>query len=106
VGRAIEAVRLAGGVASWAHPAYDEQTPAALAELASMGLGAVEVAFPNARPAHAKQLRLLAGRLGLAITGGSDCHGPGKRNVGSITVSDEELRRLRGMRCSMPSTKQ
>jgi predicted metal-dependent phosphoesterase TrpH len=105
IGEAIALVRRAGGVAAWAHPTYDG-TRERLAELAGLGLGAVEVEFPEVRPARAAELRAWARALGLAVTGGSDCHGPGRRTVGSGTVSDEELEALRAQRgegpCSAP----
>jgi predicted metal-dependent phosphoesterase TrpH len=91
---ALALVRGAGGVAAWAHPPYD-CTQDGLAELWAMGLGAVEVEYPDVRPSRGKQLRAWAAALGLAVTGGSDCHGPGRRSVGACTVSAEELERLR-----------
>jgi predicted metal-dependent phosphoesterase TrpH len=97
VDAAVALVRGGGGVASWAHPPYDEGMSATLAELAAMGLRAVEAAYPGMRPAQSRALREQAGRLGLAVTGGSDCHGPGPRGVGSVTISDEELSLLRGL---------
>jgi hypothetical protein len=60
-----------------------------------MGLGAVEVEYPDVRRSIVLQWRAWADSLGLAITGGSDCHGPGVRFVGSCTISDQELDRLR-----------
>jgi len=97
VAQAIELVRAAGGVAGWAHPPQrcDRQS---LATLRGLGLGAVEVEYPEVRRGRQHQLRLWAAELGLAITGGSDCHGPGRREVGCCTISTEELERLRGQR--------
>ena len=42
-------------------------------------------------------LRALAESLGLAVVGGSDCHGPDdpRRAVGQRTISGEDLERLR-----------
>jgi predicted metal-dependent phosphoesterase TrpH len=94
VAEAIALVRQAGGVAAWAHPAYDT-TLEALAELARLGLGAVEADFPDARPTRAAQLRAWAEALGLAVSAGSDCHGPGPRAIGARTLSDEDFARLR-----------
>jgi predicted metal-dependent phosphoesterase TrpH len=101
VGEAIALVRAAGGVASWAHPPYD-QCMARLGDLAAAGLGAVEVVFPTVRPTHARNVRELATRLRLAVSGGSDCHGPGGNGVGAYTISSDELERLR---CSAPCTR-
>jgi predicted metal-dependent phosphoesterase TrpH len=94
VAEAIGLVRTAGGVASWAHP------PAAapfeqFAELRRLGLGAIEVEFADVSRARSRQLRKFAAELDLAVSGGSDCHGPGPHEVGSCTISAEELLRLR-----------
>jgi predicted metal-dependent phosphoesterase TrpH len=96
VAEAITLVGRAGGVAAWAHPAYD-CTRESLAELRSLGLGAVEAEYPDTRPGRVRELRSWANELGLAVTGGSDCHGPGKRGVGTCTVTTAELERLRRM---------
>ena len=39
----------------------------------------------------------IAARLGLLVTGGSDCHGPhpARRHIGSEAVTSEQLDRLR-----------
>ncbi len=94
VAEAIAIVRSAGGVTSWAHPppgAPFEQ----YADLTRLGLGAVEAIYPDFRTAHVRRLRDFAAQLGLAVSGGSDCHGPGPREIGCCTVSGEELERLR-----------
>jgi 3',5'-nucleoside bisphosphate phosphatase len=94
VAEALPIVRAACGIASWAHP------PAAapfeqFAELRRLGLGAVEVEYPDIRRARNRQLRDYAAKLGLAVSGGSDCHGPGPRPVGCATITADELERLR-----------
>ena len=94
VGEAAALVRGAGGVAAYAHPPYD-CTMETLAELRDLGLGAVEVDYPAVRASRGRQLRAWAAKLGLAVTAGSDCHGPGKHAVGACTVSTEELDLLR-----------
>src|SRR5262245_35377350 len=94
--QALALVRGAGGVAAWAHPAYD-CTRDSLARLRDRGLGAVEAEYPDTRRARGQELRRWADELGLAVTGGSDCHGPGRRAVGAWTISDSELDRLRRM---------
>jgi hypothetical protein len=96
VAEAIALVRAAGGVTSWAHPpagAPFEQ----FAQLRRFGLQAIEVEYPETRRARNRQLREYAGKLGLAISGGSDCHGPGPRSVGCASISSEELERLRAL---------
>jgi predicted metal-dependent phosphoesterase TrpH len=96
IAEAIARVRGAGGVAAWAHPSYD-CTRETLGELRSLGLGAVETEYPGIRRGRTRELRALAAELHLAVTGGSDCHGPGhyRRAVGARTISSEELDRLR-----------
>jgi predicted metal-dependent phosphoesterase TrpH len=91
---ALALVRGAGGVAAWAHPSYDCNRDS-LAELRAQGLGAVEAEYPDTRRARTRELRAWAAELGLAVTGGSDCHGPGRRPVGACTVSADEIDRLR-----------
>ncbi len=96
VADAIRVVREAAGVAAWAHPNYD-CTRESLAGLRDQGLQAVEVDWPSCRPARARQLRSWAGELNLAVTGGSDCHGPDNplRSVGAGGITLPELERLR-----------
>jgi 3',5'-nucleoside bisphosphate phosphatase len=95
VAEAIALVRGAGGVASWAHPSYD-CTRETLAELRDCGLGAVEAQYPAFRPGRARELRGWAADLGLAVTGGSDCHGaePLNRALGACTLTAGELAAL------------
>jgi predicted metal-dependent phosphoesterase TrpH len=93
-GEALALVGAAGGVAALAHPAYDD-TRERLTELRDLGLRAVEAEYPDFRAGRVRELRAWAEALGLAVTGGSDCHGPGPRGVGSRTVSAAELDRLR-----------
>jgi 3',5'-nucleoside bisphosphate phosphatase len=105
VAEAIALVRGAGGVASWAHPAYDGLRDG-LAELRRLGLDAVEADYPAHRPARRRQVRRWAEELGLAVTGGSDCHGPGPaaRAIGACGVSAAELADLRRRAASVPSS--
>jgi 3',5'-nucleoside bisphosphate phosphatase len=96
VAEALALVRAAGGVAAWAHPPYD-CTQENLTELRDLGMAAVEVEYPDVRRSRSLELRGWAKQLGLAVTGGSDCHGPGRRCVGSCTVSADEFAQLRQM---------
>jgi 3',5'-nucleoside bisphosphate phosphatase len=94
VAEALALVRGAGGVAALAHPRYD-CTQDSLTELQNLGLDAVEAEYPGTRPSRIRELRGWADALGLAVTGGSDCHGPGRRAVGACTITTVELERLR-----------
>jgi predicted metal-dependent phosphoesterase TrpH len=96
---AAEAIALlqgAGGVAAWAHPAYD-CTRERLLHLRSVGLQGVEAVYPSCRHARSRELRAWAAELGLVITGGSDCHGPGQHHhaIGASGITLEELDRIR-----------
>jgi predicted metal-dependent phosphoesterase TrpH len=93
---AIAAVQAAGGVVALAHPAYD-CTRERLADLACRGLQAVEVEFPACPARRSRELRAWAAELGLALSGGSDCHGPDpwQRAVGARGVTVRELEALR-----------
>jgi predicted metal-dependent phosphoesterase TrpH len=96
VAEALALVGAAGGVAACAHPPYD-CVERHLAELHALGLGAVEVEYPDTAPSRRRELRGWAIALGLAVSGGSDCHGPGRRCLGACSVSADELERLREM---------
>ena len=96
IAEAIALVRGASGVASWAHPTYD-CSKESLLELKALGLGAIEAEYPAFSSSRTKMLRSWANDLGLAITGGSDCHGPDQphRAIGARSISHDELGRLR-----------
>jgi hypothetical protein len=68
-------------------------------ELHRLGLNAIEVEYPETRNNRNRRLRDLAARLGLAVTGGSDCHGPGPRAIGCRTITLAELEKLRPVVC-------
>ena len=87
-GRAIALIRGADGVASWAHPNADCSRDTLL-DLKRLGLGAVESQYPAFSQTRAKELRGWANELGLAISGGSDCHGPDqpRRAIGVSSIT-------------------
>jgi len=101
---AVELVQRSGGVAAIAHPATignDSLIP----PLAGRGLVGLECIHPKHDPASEQRYRDLAQRLGLVVTGGSDCHGrrPGGSMIGygdvPASVVDElevAVRRVRG----------
>ena len=72
----IDIVRRAGGIVSFAHPGklhFDHLIPT----LASQGLAAIEVFHPDHDAALVEKYGAMARALGLAMSGGSDYHGPG-----------------------------
>lgn len=95
VGEAIALVSEAGGVSSWAHPPADA-TEGDLRTLYNLGMRAVEVDWPTVKPSRGRTLRQWARAIGLAVSAGSDCHGPGepKRAIGACGVTLDELNGL------------
>jgi hypothetical protein len=75
-------IREAGGVAVLAHPTAIDPSPASLDEvltgLKKAGLAGIEALYPTHSAKTTRQLRRLAERLDLLITGGSDFHGDRK----------------------------
>lgn len=93
---AIGLIRTAGGVTSWAHPPADASLDD-VRRLEEIGLQALEVEFPACCPRRSRELRLWASHAGLAVTGGSDCHGPDdrRRPIGGGGIRVAELADLR-----------
>ena len=71
---AIALVREAGGFPFIAHPAAYQVTDL-IAAFAKEGLAGVEAFYPQHTQKERADLALLAGELGLAVSGGSDWHG-------------------------------
>jgi predicted metal-dependent phosphoesterase TrpH len=96
VAEAVRLVRAAGGLTSIAHPS-PVLSRDGLIRLRDLGVQAVEAAYPSIRAAREQELRQWAAALGLAVTGGSDCHGPGVpgRALGARGVTREELVAIR-----------
>ena len=80
VGEAIAAIHEAGGLAVWAHPFWDIDSPGevreALERYAALELDGVEAFYPTHDAGHAAQLAADAAGLGLLTTGSADFHGP------------------------------
>jgi predicted metal-dependent phosphoesterase TrpH len=93
----VALIHEAGGLASLAHPGlmgHDEWIP----PIASSGLDALEVYYVEHSPDMTTHYRVLAERLGLAMTGGSDFHGDpahGPARPGSVSLPDEAYRALK-----------
>lgn len=90
----VRLIREAGGVPVLAHPGTRGARRIGLAdnlaELASAGLFGLEVDHPENQPDALAELRTLAERYGLAITGSSDFHGTRKPNrLGERTTATE-----------------
>src|SRR6266404_3829506 len=84
---AIDLIHQAGGLAVMAHPGLT-RADEAIPELAAQGLDGLECFHTKHTHSMADHYTLLARRLNLLITGGSDCHGTakGKPLIGTIRV--------------------
>lgn len=80
--QAVKLVAQAGGISVLAHPALyrlnDSKLDALVAELKEAGLMGIEAVYCTHTPAEERQMRRLAGKYGLLISGGSDFHGSNK----------------------------
>jgi len=93
---AVKLLRQAHGVPVLAHPGLmdrDELIP----ELCDCGLQGIEVIHPDHTAKDRQHYWRLAKRLGLAASGGSDCHGPGGKDtvlLGQFYVPTSWVKRL------------
>lgn len=112
VAQVVAAITRAGGVASLAHPgllATDDRIP----EYAASGLSALEVRHRDHSPADEARYRRLAATLGLAVSGGSDFHGPREGRMpadgpdwspGAVTLGAEDFAALEARVPARPSS--
>ncbi len=101
----IALIHRVGGLASLAHPGHmghDEWIPS----MAAAGLDALEAYYPEHSPQITTHYCILAERLGLSLSGGSDYHGDpayGPARPGSVSLPTEAFedlkRRAIGGRC-------
>lgn len=104
--RAVRLVRAAGGVPVLAHPGLYQgglPVPGGLIEgMAVAGMAGIEVLHVDHSPAEVEHFRVLAERLRLVATAGSDCHGDlyDPVRMGTRRVESEVLERLRACRGS------
>jgi 3',5'-nucleoside bisphosphate phosphatase len=95
----IALIHGAGGVAVLAHPGLN-RVDEAIPQLVKWGLDGLECYHTKHATYTARYYVELAQRLGLLITGGSDCHGmaKGKPLVGSVRLPYEHVVRLKAAR--------
>jgi predicted metal-dependent phosphoesterase TrpH len=96
---AVRAVREAGGVAVFAHPRASKRGRVVpdelIAELAEAGLFGLEADHEDHSPAERAQVRALADRLGLVVTGSSDFHGTHKTvQLGAFRTDPEAYEKI------------
>ncbi len=104
----IELAHTGNAVTSIAHPTTlgfeDDDLESFIAEMAAVGLDALECVYSRYTPEQRTSFSDLAGRHGLAVTGGSDYHGTYKPGVrlgvgeGDLAVPDELLTALEARR--------
>ncbi len=103
--QAVKLILGAGGVPVLAHPILyhmsDERLENLVKELKSIGLAGIEAIYSTYNTAEERQIRGLASKYGLKISGGSDFHGANKPKIdlgtgwGKLYVPDEVLENLR-----------
>lgn len=96
---ALEAIALihqAGGLAVMAHPGLN-RTDQVIPELVEAGLDGIECFHSKHSPSTTTHYLKMAERLGLLVTGGSDCHGmnKGKPLIGTMKVPFQYVERLK-----------
>jgi 3',5'-nucleoside bisphosphate phosphatase len=92
----IETIHAAGGIASLAHPGITA-SDVLIEALAGRGLDAIEVWHSDHAPDQQRHYSMLADRLGLAKSGGSDFHGDGVHRaarLGGVLLPEPEFQRL------------
>jgi 3',5'-nucleoside bisphosphate phosphatase len=103
---ALELVRRAGGACVLAHPGMwsaEAPVPEDLIEaMAEAGMAGLEADHSDHTPEQREHYGDLAKRLGLVVTGGSDCHGTRYDPVrlGSVTTDPDRFRVLRSLAAS------
>lgn len=85
----IELIRKAGGISVLAHPILyhlsSSRLDALTRRLTEAGLDGIEAVYTTYSPSEESQIRELAGKYRLLITGGSDFHGTNKVNTDLAT---------------------
>tara|TARA_B100001750_G_scaffold177564_1_gene145803 strand:- start:331 stop:720 length:390 start_codon:yes stop_codon:yes gene_type:complete len=96
----IQLIHQAGGLAVMAHPGLNK-IDNLIPRMVEAGLDGLECWHSKHPKSTAKRYREMAARLGLLVTGGSDCHGPSQGRhplIGTVRVPsdvlDEMKRRL------------
>ena len=103
--QAVELILGAGGVPVLAHPILyhmsDDRLDTLVSELKKIGLVGIEAIYSTYNTAEERQIRGLASKYDLKISGGSDFHGANKPKIdlgtgwGKLYVPDEVLENLR-----------
>lgn len=98
---AVDMIKSVGGVAGLAHPKTINTDNKSLKDIVGMlaaeGIQAIEVYHSDHNAGDSAEFKKIADEYGLLITGGSDCHGLGKKEVllGKVKVPYELVEKLR-----------
>ena len=102
---AIDLIKKAGGLAILAHPILyhmsDARLDALVQKLKEAGLTGIEAIYSTYSPAEERQIRKLATKYNLLLSGGSDFHGENKPGLdlgtgyGKLYVPEEVLTKLK-----------
>lgn len=103
--RAVEIILKSGGIPILAHPILYHMSDARLeklvATLKDMGLVGIEAVYSTYSPSEERQMRTLAAKYDLCISGGSDFHGNAKPGLdlavgyGKLFIPEEILTNLK-----------
>ncbi|MFB9339003.1 PHP domain-containing protein [Actinoplanes octamycinicus] len=104
---AVAAVRAAGGVPVFAHPRATKRGRVVpdelIVELADAGLFGLEADHEDHSPAERDEIRSLADRLGLVVTGSSDFHGTHKTvQLGAFVTAPEVFEKIAAAATGVP----
>ncbi|MEV0897902.1 PHP domain-containing protein [Actinoplanes sp. NPDC049802] len=104
---AVRAVREAGGVTVFAHPRATVRGRVVpdelIVDLAEAGLFGLEADHEDHTPAQRAQVRALAERLGLVVTGSSDFHGTHKTvRLGAFQTDPEAYEKIVSAAAGVP----
>lgn len=98
---AVEMIKDVGGISVLAHPmtidVRDGTIEDILISLVRDGIDGIEVYHSDHNPENEKELKKLADKYNLLITGGSDCHGFGKKEVliGKVKIPYEFVGKMK-----------
>lgn len=103
--QAVQFILDAGGCPIFAHPILcrmsDQRLDSLVCELKNAGLMGIEAIYSTYKPCEERQIRTLAGKYDLLISGGSDFHGENKPSLdlgtgyGKLFVPQDILETLR-----------
>jgi len=98
---AIAMIKRVGGIPVLAHPktvyAEDRSREDMIKELVKDGMSGIEVYHSDHKPKDVEEFKGLAEKYNLLMTGGSDCHGFGKRQIliGKVKIPYELVEKMK-----------